>query len=226
MALLTLGNVAFDDFEVPGQVRFGGSQQLAVHRLIGGMRVVDAMGRDDADLEWRGVFSGSEAGDRARLLDAMRAAGQEQSLTWDEFSYSVVIKRLDLEYRSPFWIPYRITCTVMLDQAQTVVGYAPDLAQSILDDLTSASAFIDVSGALAATALPDALTAGNADYSAASIALMGVSNAVSQAIETAQQNLASTDLTTLVSAAGTLAQACLASGYVQRSLNNLDAAGG
>jgi len=225
MALLTLGSVAFDDFEIPGQLRFGGAQQLAVHKLIGGLRIVDAMGRDDAAVEWSGVFAGTDAGDRARLLDAMRATGQQQILAWDEFSYSVVIERLDLEYRNPWWIPYRITCTVVLDQAQDVVSYVPDLAESVLNDLTSASAFVDVTGALAATAVPDALTAGNADYAAASIALIDVSNAVSLTIQTAQQNLVSTDLATLVGAAGSLASACIAQGYVQRSLNNLDAAG-
>ena len=61
MGLLTLGSIVFDGFEVPSRVEFGGEQQLAVHKLIGGARVIDALGRDDAALRWRGVLSGAEA---------------------------------------------------------------------------------------------------------------------------------------------------------------------
>jgi hypothetical protein len=225
MSLISLGGVVFGDFEIPGQVRFGGAQQLAVHRLIGGARVIDAMGRDDAAVEWRGVFSGADAAGRARMLDAMRAAGQVLSLSWDAFSYSVVIERLDLEYCSPWWIPYRITCTVVIDLAQNEAGFATDLEDGLTNDLNAAAAFVDVSGALAAVAVSDALTPGNADFTAASVALAGAGATVDQGIIGAGSELNSNDLGTLVSASGSLAQLCAARGYVGRAASNLEEAG-
>ena len=49
---LLLGPVLFRDFELPGQITWGGKQRLAVHHLPGGRRVIDAMGRDDAAIVW------------------------------------------------------------------------------------------------------------------------------------------------------------------------------
>ncbi len=225
MAVLNLGGMAFDDFEVPGRMLFGGAQQLAVHRLIGGMRVIDAMGRDDAAVRWSGVFSGGDAGTRARMLDAMRAAGAMLSLTWDAFCYNVVIERLELDFRNPWWIPYHVSCAVVVDTAQNVVARFVDLAGSIADDLTSASSFTDVATAITAISVPDALTRGNGDYEAATVALSNVQGALTQGIGSAQGALGSTDLATVVSASGTLAQLCAARGYVGRSAANLVNAG-
>jgi hypothetical protein len=225
MAVLTLGGVAFGGFEVPGNMVFGGAQQLAVHRLIGGQRVIDAMGRDDAAVRWSGVFSGGNAGGRARILDAMRAAGNQLSLAWDAFSYAVIIERLSLDFRNPWWIPYEISCTVMMDLAQNVPPYAPRVADGVLDDLTSAGAFIDVSAAVSAMSVPDALTPGNGNYAAATIALSNVGTALSQGIASAQVGLGSSDLGAIVAASGQLAQLCTAQGFVGRSVANLLGAG-
>ena len=225
MAVLNLGGVAFDDFEVPGRMVFGGAQQLAVHRLIGGVRVIDAMGRDDSAVRWSGVFSGSDAGARARMLDAMRAAGGQLNLAWDAFCYTVIIERLDLDFRNPWWIPYHISCAVVMDLAQNIAASVEDLADSILGDLTSASAFVDVSAAIAATSLPDALTQGNSDYAAAGVALANAGGAISQGIASAQTGLDAAELGSVVSASGQLAQLCVARGYVARSAANLLTAG-
>jgi hypothetical protein len=225
MALLALGSFEFVDFEVSGEVSFGGAQKLAIHKLIGGTRVIDVMGRDDSDVTWSGIFSGGDAGDRARVLDAMRAAGAPLSLTWDEFCYTVVIEKLEMNFCNPWWIPYRIACAVVVDQAQSLSTYVPDLAGAILGDLTSASAYYDVSTALEATAVPDALTEGEADYTTASVVLASTAQSIDAGIQTAQSSLSSTSLATLVSASGSLAQLCAARGYVERSINNLDGAG-
>jgi hypothetical protein len=225
MAVLTLGGLAFGAFEVPGHLVFGGAQQLAVHKLIGGVRVIDAMGRDDSAVRWSGVFSGGKAGERARMLDAMRAAGGELNLAWDAFCYRVIIEHLALDFRNPWWIPYRISCAVVMDLAQNVPVPSTDLADSILNDLTSASAFFDVSAAISATSASDVLTQGNADYAAATIALSNAGTAISQGISTAQAAFESSDLATVVSASGQLAQLCAAQGYVGRSVANLLDAG-
>jgi hypothetical protein len=223
MALLVLGGFEFSGFEVPGEVSFGGAQKLAVHKLIGGMRVIDVMGRDDSDVIWSGIFSGSDAGDRARMLDAMRVAGEPLSLTWDEFCYTVYIEKLDLNFCNPWWIPYHISCTVVADQAQSISSYLPDLADAIAGDLTSASAYYDVSDALAATSVSDALTPGDPDFTSASVVLANTAQGIDAGIQTAQAGLSSTSVASLVSASGSLAQLCAARGYVERSINNLDA---
>lgn len=225
MALLTIGGLALTDFEVPSQVSFGGEQKLTIHKLIGGARIIDAMGRDDSAVSWRGIFSGSDAGDRARMLDAMRVAGGPLSLSWDEFCYTVIIQSLRMEFRNPWWIPYDISCTVLTDQAQGLLDYVPDLSDAVLADLTTASLYYNVSTSIAATSVSDALTQGNTDYTAATGALAGTAQAINTAIVASQQTLASTNLATIVSASGTLAQLCAARGYVERSINNLSDAG-
>src|SRR5689334_14980148 len=63
---LLIGPVLLEAFELPARVGWGGRQRMAVHRLPGGRRVIDAMGRDDADIAWTGVFTGSDAVARAR----------------------------------------------------------------------------------------------------------------------------------------------------------------
>src|SRR5690242_17085448 len=73
--VLVLGPVAFSDFEVPERIRFGGAQRLTVHKLPGGARVIDALGPDDTELGWSGIFAGPDATERALLLDQLRVRG-------------------------------------------------------------------------------------------------------------------------------------------------------
>ena len=55
---ITIGAVGLTEMEVPEKLTWGGQQQLSVHRLLGGQRVVDAMGADDRTLDWSGPYSG------------------------------------------------------------------------------------------------------------------------------------------------------------------------
>jgi hypothetical protein len=221
MVVLQLGGITLQGFEVPGRVLFGGAQSLAVHKLPGGARIIDAMGRDDADLEWSGVFSGGDASDRARLLDAMRAAGDVLPLTWDEFAYSVLIADLRLEYRSPWWIEYRIRCKVLLDEAQSDAAIVISAVSAIASDLADAGAYVDVGAAVAATSAAGALTLGTAASAAASTSLSAVQGTISQGIASAEVGLGSSDLATAVSASGTLAQLACAQGFVDRAAANV-----
>jgi len=58
--ILILGPVAFDNFSPPERMPFGGKQAMAVHKYIGGSRVLDTTGPDDADIHWSGFFLGAE----------------------------------------------------------------------------------------------------------------------------------------------------------------------
>ena len=119
--VLALGPVTFQDFEVPSGINFGGAQRLAVHRLPGGARIIDAMGRDDAQITFSGVFSGPNASWRARSLDELRSAGAVLPITWDAFFLSVIISDFQADYQNGWWIPYSITCIVLRDEASALL---------------------------------------------------------------------------------------------------------
>jgi ABC-type phosphate/phosphonate transport system substrate-binding protein len=222
---LQLGPISFQSFELPSQIRFGGEQRLAVHILPGGARIVDAMGRDDADIGWSGVFSGADAADRARELDVMRAQGVVRTLAWDAFCYLVVIGHFEASYHRTNWVPYRISCKVIQDLAQSPLSLASSTATSVLADLASVSG-VDTSGAVSALGLSGAFSPGTA-------ANVGASNAVGAVMAAAQAGMSSAgnslltaaDPATAATAAGQLAQYADASGYAGRALANLDSAG-
>lgn len=120
--ILSLGDVFFSRYEVPEKITIGGTQALAIHELIGGTRIVDAMGRRDMPLEWRGMFIGENASDRARLLNNMRVVGKPLSLTWFEFNYQVIIERFEADIERFYKIPYSISCVVVEDKTRPVTS--------------------------------------------------------------------------------------------------------
>jgi len=123
-----LGPVAFQGFEVPERITLGGKQRLAVHTLPGGARIVDAMGPDDGELAWSGMISGTDAVERVRQLDGLRRAGQALPLGWDGWRFTVIISRFEADCASPWWVPYRVSCTVLAEGDLAVVEALPALA--------------------------------------------------------------------------------------------------
>lgn len=223
---LSLGPVSFAGFELPAQIGFGGAQRLAVHTLPGGMRVIDAMGRDDADIVWSGAFAGSDAADRARLLDVLRAEGGAWPLAWEAFCYLVVIERFEAQYQHSNWVPYRIACKVVQDLAQSAVDAAVSLAAGLLSDLAAAAGGIDTSQALAPVSASGATAPGSAAYAAALGGVGGVAAQIGAGMTTAGASLlAAGDPATAAAAAGRLAALADAQGYVGRALANLSNAG-
>jgi hypothetical protein len=221
--MLLLGPVVFQDFELPARVRFGGTQRLAVHQMPGGARVIDMLGRDDAEIGWSGVFSGSDAPERARLIDLMRAEGGVWPLTWDAFFYSVIVSRFEAEYARPNWIPYRAICTVLRDEAQALVEEAVSLIGGVAADLASASgAGIDLTAANSSVAVSGAGVRGSAAYGAAVQTVTSASASADATVSAAETDLQSaTGLSGMTSAAGTLAQAADARGFIRRAAANL-----
>lgn len=112
---LTLGEVTFSNYEIPQTINFGGSQALSIKQLVGGQRIIDAMGRIDDDITWSGLFFGSTAVFRAKFLDGMRVAGAAIPLTYSQFNYSVVIKDFKANFERNYQIPYQITVSVIQD---------------------------------------------------------------------------------------------------------------
>lgn len=240
---LFLGPVVFADFEVPESINFGGTQRLAIHRLAGGGRVIDALGRDDADIRFAGTFSGSDATARARMLDELRVAGTPLSLSWDVLYYTVLIQRFEADYRNGWWIPFRILCSVLRDEASSPIQTIGSLADDLTSDLAVAiaqadSAGIDISGAEAAISAPDAVIRNSSGFINAQNVLSNSSSLISQQAQTAAINLAGvnfdvagsadngiSDLSTAVNASQQLASLSTANAYIGRAVTNLANAG-
>lgn len=143
VAPLILGPIALHGFEVPETITIGGAQRLAIHRLPGGARVIDALGPDDADIVWSGIASGPEAAARIRTLDTLRRAGLPLPLAWDANAYTVVVSNFEADTVNPYWIPYRISCAVLRDDTALPLSAAVDVPiQLIRPDLAAIDAQI------------------------------------------------------------------------------------
>jgi hypothetical protein len=180
--ILRLGDVAlsgdeysFYGWEQPESIPFGGEQELVVHRLVGGMRVVDAMGADDMDLTWSGRFRDVTAEMRAQRLNTLRQQGQPLVMTWSSFRYLVIIRSFRADYQQPWEIPYTITCLVIQDQTAPQLVTFPSFEEQMEIDMAAA---MDTGLGLNDPAISTAPTAPVApDVSAISTALATVQNA-------------------------------------------------
>ena len=216
---LTLGPVAFAGFELPSSVTLGGSQRLAIHRLPGGVRVIDALGPEPSDITFSGIFSGPDAAERARLLDTIRVSGMALPLAWDAFLYTVILARFSADYRSPWWIPYKISCTVVRDEAAAAINTILDLGSTISADLLSAGTL--GGSAVSAVAAAGAMVIGTPAYAAAQTAIASTLSGITTEIATTEPALRTSSVSTAVTATGLLAQLSVARPYVQRAGRNL-----
>ena len=195
--ILSLGPVMLRSFEVPDRINIGGKQRLAVHQLTDGTRIIDSFGRDDADISFRGVFSGPSATRRARLLDVLRVAGQPMPLTWDVFSYTVILSEFEAAYERQAWIPYHITCKVLRDEASSITPATDSLASSLLADinaatLDSSTTQLDLTSLRDSFAAPGATTRDTGAFDAVQSGLAGVQSTISAQIITNEMNLRTT----------------------------------
>ena len=115
--VLLLGPIAFTDYSPPECLPFGGRQQMAVHKLIGGQRVIDTLGPDDEDIQWSGRFFGAGALSTCLALDSLRAAGQVLPLSYAGMGYTV------RGYSpSASMVEYKIRCVVSTNGAHGLLG--------------------------------------------------------------------------------------------------------
>jgi hypothetical protein len=227
--VLLLGSVAFQDFELPSGINFGGRQRLALHRLPGGLRVIDALGRDDAQISFSGVFTGSDATLRARSLDEMRTAGVALPLTWDIFFYTILISDFHADYHNGWWIPYRITCTVLRDEAAARIQPVASLVTATLADIGTASSYaagtgVDLSPVQTVLAAPGATVSGTAAFTAVQLCLGNAQSSVAASMSAANASLANVDLANAASP-GDGIEGLLAATNASGQLSSLTAAG-
>lgn len=218
---LTLGPVAFAGFELPSSITIGGHQRLAIHRLPGGLRIIDALGPDPADLAWSGIFTGPDAAIRARTLDTLRITGTPLPLAWDAFLYTIVIERFEADYRSPWWIPYRLSCAVLRDEAATLILGVVGLLPGITVDLAAAGTF--AAAAAIAVSSPGATTVGTSAYVSASQSLNNTVTGMDTRIAAAEPAIQADDVPSAAAACGILAQLTAARAYAARAARNLSA---
>ncbi len=116
-SLLMLGEHVFEDFEIPEGLPFGTGQLSSTKKLMGGIRVVDAMGEDPGPKQWSGRFTGEGAMERALYIRRLTAAGAPLPLIWGRLAYTVLITLFEPVAESEFEIPYSITCEVISDDS-------------------------------------------------------------------------------------------------------------
>lgn len=133
-----LGGIAFERFETPEAISFGGEQRHAVHELVGGSRVIDTIGATPSDKDWSGIFQGSNALARALAFDKLRKAGKPVTLTWSQFSFTVVIHTFKADYQKSHFIPYSISCVVAADNAASKPASDKSVDAMMKDDAANA----------------------------------------------------------------------------------------
>lgn len=158
---LVIDGIVLAGKDSPAAAPFGGEHRHHVHRLPGGARIVDMMGRDDRVLEFTGKLWGGGAATKARRLDLLRASGRRTTLTWADFTRSVVVVGFEADYTTAGQvIPYRLVCLVV-QQAADLAAPAPresigsDIAKSLgLTELTPALQAAQDALAVAQKAMP------------------------------------------------------------------------
>jgi hypothetical protein len=249
-AAVTIGDIGLQDFEVPEFMTPGGAQALTVHKLLGGDRFIDTMGRDDAPLAWRGIMFSSDAATRSDALDALRIAGQPVSLIFGHYHFKVVVQSYAARYRRTNYIDYDIACVVLRDETGAGgSGVSSDLGALIGDDLASGvsalangvSTVVKTASTALAVAQQAANIAGAFGFRTggalnaigqmqSTVGLIGVGITASEGVLNSVASVAANGLGGLVphaaglvsatSAAGDLASLTAARGYVGRATAN------
>lgn len=168
------GNFVFNSTEVPDQINFGGTQMLNTHKLVGGARIIDALGPDDATITWKGMFLTQDAADRAQFIDYLRRTGLVCTLSWEVFKYTVIVSEFKADFKKKFWIEFSISCQVVRDETQ-VIASAP--AQTPIESISEDSATaMQIAATVGAAAIVSSTAAVNAALTTATSAAQPIAN--------------------------------------------------
>lgn len=181
--VLKLGDITFQRNEIPEAMPFGGEQALVVHRLVGGAKVVDAMGAFDGPIEWSGWFEGQSALSRALALDALRVSGAPVVLSWSELSFAVVVRDFRPVFQRFYKIPYRITCEVVENLTLSTAGKGtPSIDDLINGDIASAGSLVSGIGDISLSSIMGTLNTAISGVSSFANAAQSTLNSVLQPI--------------------------------------------
>jgi hypothetical protein len=146
-----LGGFVFENFEIPRSIPFGGEQLEAKNIMIGGDRIIEAMGWDPGNIEWHGRFIGPFAVARALELKAMAESGMTMPLVWAGFYYVVRICHFHPRMEKLFEIPYEIGLTVIEDPAQAGAVFQTTTDDLVNADMAAATAKFGLTGPVGGT---------------------------------------------------------------------------
>ena len=136
---LKLGDFTFTNMGIPNKIPLGGEQRLVIHELVGGTRIVDAMGKSFDPIKWTGLLMGTDALANAKFLDQVRKQGKALPLFWSSLNYTVIIQQFLFDYEREYQIPYIITCVVIADAADQQTAALPaNVDQTIQNDAAAA----------------------------------------------------------------------------------------
>jgi hypothetical protein len=137
--LLTLGSFSFIGLEVPERILVRAKQRLSVHHLGSGVSITDSLGEDCETISFGGIFTGTNASERIRLIEYMRLQGNPVPMVWCSKAVYVIIEEFELSYSSDQWIGYKVSCRSVCSN---------NLAAIITSDIMSVSPDIQVSDIL------------------------------------------------------------------------------
>lgn len=217
--MLSLGGILFEGFELPEKIAQGGNQELVIQKTIGGRRVIDSMGPDDAPIEWSGRFLGETAQLRALRLDLLRRSGREVELAFGLRAYRVVVRSFQAQIERPYLVPYSISCEIIEDLVAGDGGQESRTIEAEIElDLVEAEIAAQQRLILMAVIetvrglISGRITAGNLVKSIGMVAIAEIQGAATEAIATATGSAFTADLiVSSVSSAG-MAAASGASG--------------
>ncbi len=216
---LVLGDVSFQGFEIPASIGLSGEQRLAVHRLMSGAQVIDVLGRGAEKVAWQGTLTGNDAAARACELDRLRLDGSALLLNWDIYSFLVLVESFSADYRSPWWIPYQLSCAIVQDLSSPVADAVVGTLDLISSDLGVAAGFANVAGFQSAMA-DGAIVAGTAGYAAALAAGVSAQASLDEQLQGAANGLSGGFSASLM-ACGSMANLAAGRGYLARAVSNL-----
>lgn len=137
-APVILGGITLTGVEVPSALRVGGEHNLVVHKLVGGARVIQAMGNDPARQTLAGLFTGPNAQARALSIEQMRAAGSEIAFSAAGLSQRVRIASFWYTYQEKgAVIPYELALEIQPAPAVSATASLSALSDLVGPDITS-----------------------------------------------------------------------------------------
>jgi len=222
---VTIGSITLGDFEVPEEINFGGRQRLIIQHLIGGGRAISAVGADDADIVFSGIFTGADAVDRAQFLDLSRALGDVIPFVWDKFFYLVIISEFSAEYRQPNLIPFTIKLSVVSDPTAIFATTAVSLVSLVDSDLAVAGEFCGGTGVSLAglSGTSDVEFLSVQSLISASILQFGsaLDESLSRVANTNDPGIGGGAILQMADSSGRLAALTAMNGYVNRAAKNM-----
>lgn len=146
-----LGNIQFVNNEVPDVMKSGSKQMLAIHRVMGGSRVIDAIGPDFPPISWSGLFfGGTSAMVRARACDSLCQSGAEVNLYFGSNAYVVIVEDFSYSYKHEWEVRYTISCQVV-SLAAPISFTLPTIDTVIGNDFSAINSIATADPAIPAT---------------------------------------------------------------------------